>query len=415
MKKKFVPIILGTLLLLAFFMLTPDFPSFLQSQTLVVKAASQNPLNYKTKRLLKGESFVLEANTDKKVIFSSQNKRIATISKSGVVRAKKAGQAIICAKIGKKTYKCKVIVSDTVDLILFAGQSNMTGRGNPAQAPKLTDGAGYECKTITDANALESITEPFGMGQDRGSMNDGNLRTGSLVTAFTNAYYKQTKIPLVGVSATVVGSGRVSWSTLHYKEASRRLNIAKKTLKKKKIKIRHTYMVYMQGENDGFAGCSVAEYQKSMKLLFKNMQKKTDVESCLVIRIGKYTKQPSLYDNVIKAQTTLCRDNKNFVLISTKAATLSNNYYAEDGIHINQTGLNIIGKEAGKYAGIYASTGIEPSIKDAKYKNTYKPKKQTSKKNSDKENPSNPKDSDSDTSVSQNTANNNSGSSLIGA
>lgn len=408
MKKNCMPILLGTLLLLSIFILTPVLEPFFESQTLTAKAASKNPLNYKTKRLLKGESFLLEADTDKKVTFSSKNKKVATVSKSGVVRAKRAGQAVICAKIGRKTYSCKVTVSDTIDLILFAGQSNMTGRGDVSQAPKLTDGAGYECKTITDVNNLEPITEPFGMGQDRGAMSDGNLRTGSLVTAFTNAYYKQTKVPLVGVSATVVGSGRVSWSTLHYKEAARRLNLAKKSLKKKKLKIRHTYMVYMQGENDAFAGCSVNEYQKSMKLLFKNMQKKTDVDACLVIRIGQYTKQPSLYNNVIKAQTNLCRDNKNFVLISTKAATLSNSYYAEDGIHINQKGLNIIGTEAGKYAGIYAATGKEPSIKDAKYKNTYNPKKQATKENNTE------KDSESDKSVSQNTVGNgNSGSSLI--
>lgn len=412
MKKNCVPLLFGTLLLLSIFIMTPVLEPFFESQTMTAKAASKNPLNYKTKRLLKGESFLLEADTDKKVTFSSKNKRVATISKSGVVRAKRAGQAVICAKIGRKTYTCKVTVSDTVDLILFAGQSNMTGRGDVTQAPKLTDGAGYECKTITNVNNLEPITEPFGLKQDRGTMSDGNLRTGSLVTAFANAYYKQTKVPLVGVSATVVGSGRVSWSTLHYKEAARRLNLAKKALKKKKLKIRHTYMVYMQGENDGFAGCSVNEYQKSLKLLFKNMQKKTDVESCLIIRIGTYTKQPSLYNNVLKAQTNLCRDSKNFVLISTKAASLSNGYYAEDGIHINQKGLNIIGTEAGKHAGIYATTGKEPSMKDAKYKNTYKPKKQNtqSNKNDKKE------DSAPDDTVSQNTVENNtSGTSIVNA
>jgi Bacterial Ig-like domain (group 2). len=39
-------------------------------------------------------------------------KKIATVSKKGTVTALKKGTAIIKAKIGRKTLKCKVIVKD---------------------------------------------------------------------------------------------------------------------------------------------------------------------------------------------------------------------------------------------------------------------------------------------------------------
>lgn len=348
-------------------------PDYLPQLSLTAMAASRNPLNYKTKRILKGEAFTLKADTSGKITFSSAKPTIASVSPKGKVTGKKTGRTVITAKIGSRKYTCQVTVTDTVDLILFAGQSNMTGRGDAALAPKLLDGAGYECRTVTDPGHLLPVKEPFGWGQDNAMMADGELRTGSLVTAFVNEYYKQTGTPVVGVSATVVGSGRISWSTLHYQEAARRLNKAQKALKKKKLKTGHIYVVYMQGENDAFTDCSVEEYMDCLKKFYKNLSGLTDVENCLVIRIGRYTKEPSLYDNVIEAQTRLCRQNKNFVLVSAKAATLPDEQYQEDGLHITQQGLNTIGKEAGKYAGQFARTGVEPKIKDAKYNNVYTP------------------------------------------
>jgi len=373
MRQKSRPLLIGILFFIAAVILLPLPAQLMPGAVITAEAASNNPLNYKTKHILKGKTFLLKANTSKTVTFTSQSPSIASVSKKGKVTGKKAGTAAIVAKIGKKKYKCLVAVDDTVDLLLFAGQSNMTGRGDASLAPELTDGAGYECKVISASGKISPIQEPFGMGEDSGTMKDGDLRTGSLVTAFANQYFKQTKVPIVGVSATVVGSGRVSWSTLHYLEAARRLNKAKKALKKQGLKVRHVYVVYMQGENDGFSYATVKEYTDSIKLFYENLSKKTAVDACLLIRIGRYLKQPSLYDNVLEAQTKLCKKNKNFVLVSTKAATLSDSKYQEDGLHITQQGLNTIGTEAGKYAGKYASTGVEPSLKDKLYNNTYTP------------------------------------------
>lgn len=400
MKRNSIFLILGTIMLGAALLFAPLPSSILPSTVLTVEAASKSPLNYKSKQLLKGESFTLKANTQQKVTFQSSRPSVASVSSQGVVLGKKAGTSVIIVRAGHAKYSCKVTVKDTVDLILFAGQSNMTGRGNASLAPALVDGAGYECKTVTNVNRLNPITEPFGLGQDSGTMRDGNLRTGSMVTAFVNEYYKGTQVPVVGVSATVVGSGRVSWSTTHYKEAAKRLNKAQSALKKKGIKIRHIYMVYMQGENDGFAGSTTKEYTQSLKLMYRNLKKKTDVEACLLIRIGTYIPKPSLYDRVIKAQTQLCKTDKDFVLISAKAASFSAGYYQEDGLHLTQKALNVLGKDAGKYAALYAQTGKEPKMKDPKYKNTYKPDTHEPKKEPETE--TEIPDKDAGSSVSEN-------------
>ena len=50
--------------------------------------------------------------TKKKAKWTTSNKKIATVSKNGKVTAKKKGSATITAKINKKTYKCKVTVTE---------------------------------------------------------------------------------------------------------------------------------------------------------------------------------------------------------------------------------------------------------------------------------------------------------------
>ena len=57
------------------------------------------------------------------------------------------------------------------DLILFAGQSNMAGRGIvtdkwPQKAPVLVKGAGYEYRAITAPDRLCPIEEPFGADEN---------------------------------------------------------------------------------------------------------------------------------------------------------------------------------------------------------------------------------------------------------
>lgn len=58
-----------------------------------------------------GKSLTLKMRgTSKKPKWSTSNKKIATVSNKGKVKAKKAGKVTITAKIGKKKYRCRITV-----------------------------------------------------------------------------------------------------------------------------------------------------------------------------------------------------------------------------------------------------------------------------------------------------------------
>ncbi len=325
--------------------------------TTPAKAANVKISNQKLS-LIPGETFQLSVkNTSKTVTWTSSARKVAKVGSKGKITAVSPGKAIITATVGKQTFRCTVQVRSTIDIFVFCGQSNMTGVGNAASAPKLKQGAGYAFNYITDRKNLTTIKEPFGYGQDDSYFANGDYCRGSMVTAFANAYYKQTNTPIIAVPASCVGSGSVSWKDTRYKGVIQRVNAAVKLAKKKGLTIGHVYMVWMQGENDAFADMTASMHKKNLTDMVKKIMRKTPVEKCMVISIANYTLDADIAKNfkrIQKAQKSLCNSNKNFIMISTKATTLSASNFREDGIHILQGGLNKIGTDAGRKAGAYA-------------------------------------------------------------
>ena len=79
------------------------------------EAKSAPRLNYKKVTLVQGKKKKLKVKgTKKRVKWYSTKKSVATVNKKGVVKAKRKGKAYIVAKIGKKKYRCKVIVKKKV-------------------------------------------------------------------------------------------------------------------------------------------------------------------------------------------------------------------------------------------------------------------------------------------------------------
>lgn len=75
------------------------------------EAAAKVKLNKKKLTMTVGQKYQLKLNgTKEKVKWSSSDKKIATVSKKGLIKAKKAGKVKITAKVGKKTYTCKITV-----------------------------------------------------------------------------------------------------------------------------------------------------------------------------------------------------------------------------------------------------------------------------------------------------------------
>lgn len=87
--------------------------------TTSVSAAKKVKLNKTKATIYVGKTVILKLkNNKKKIKWSSSNKKVATVTKKGKVKGKKAGKATITAKVGSKKYKCKITVKDIINVKL---------------------------------------------------------------------------------------------------------------------------------------------------------------------------------------------------------------------------------------------------------------------------------------------------------
>lgn len=272
--------------------------------------------------------------------------------------------------------------SNTVDLFLFEGQSNMAGRGETngtwtETAMAVDDGAGWEFRAITDPTKLYTIDEtvtPFGYAENNGNkINDGTSKTGGLVPAFINEYYKRTGVPVVGVSASQGGIELQYWAAdaKRGKDAKKRWDAAVTWLTSNGYTIRHKYVLWCQGEADGDAGTTKQTYQVGFEAIVDSWIA-AGAEKVFVIRIGEYNGNGSQdYSNIIDVQTEICQENKKVIMASTDYASMKVRGLMKDEFHYYQAGYNEIGAYAGINVGLYVVTGKEPTMYDAKNDNLY--------------------------------------------
>lgn len=249
-----------------------------------------------------------------------------------------------------------ILSGQQVDIILFMGQSNMSGaEGDVGFIPELTDGAGYEYRAITNPDRLYVLEEPFGVDENKeGFLDDRYIlsRNGTMVTAFVNAYYAETGVPVVAISASRGSSPIALWLDHLFIDAQDRLKSCESYLTSNGIDIRHCYMVWMQGEADANMKTGKEDYITSMKQLMDQMES-VGVEKCFLIQIGNYLEQPEHHNLIQEAQIELCQQDDRIFLVSTIAAELDE-YLDTAGIHFYQEGLNLIGTDAGRMAGLEA-------------------------------------------------------------
>lgn len=127
-------------------------------------------LNKKKVTLTVGRQVRLKLkNNKKKVKWSSNKKKIATVSKKGVVKAKKKGTARITAKVGKKKYTCKVTVK--------AKKKTTTGSKTPGTTQTVTGEPGKNIPITGDV--FQIGTYKLALGLTRAQVNTilGTLST----------------------------------------------------------------------------------------------------------------------------------------------------------------------------------------------------------------------------------------------
>lgn len=103
-------------------------------------AASKPKLSQKKLVLKVGKTKKLKVKrTKKKVKWSTNKRKIATVSKKGLVKAKKPGKAVITAKVGGRRLKCKVTVKAKTKVTSTPAKTNAPGT---VVQPGTTNGPG---------------------------------------------------------------------------------------------------------------------------------------------------------------------------------------------------------------------------------------------------------------------------------
>ncbi len=310
--------------------------------------------------MIPGEIRQLSVTASYGAYYESSDPNIVAINGMGQMTGIKEGKTTVCKIEGGVKLIYTVQVRGTVDLIVFAGQSNMAGAGGDySQAPIPKIGTAYEYSCIKgDPRKILAVREPFGNGTNKAYLLNGHYVSGNgtLTSAFCIEYYKKTKVPVVAVAASWGGTSTQSWlKNGMLKETNQRLKNAKKFLKQNHVKIRHIYVIWYQGESDGQNHYSGATFISNMKKIHKSL-KKNGVEKIFMIKIAQQVNKLGLMNEIQEAQEKLCKTDKNFIMATRLPATMDQNvgawYY--DVIHINQAGLNKIGKAAGATAGRYA-------------------------------------------------------------
>lgn len=248
-----------------------------------------------------------------------------------------------------------------VDLFLFMGQSNMAGRGivtkeHAEGAPKLTEGAGYEYRAVSSPGKLYPIREPFGCLENRkDGIDDGDIKTGSMVTAFVNAYYEKTVIPIVGISTSKGGSRIDQWQPegVFLKDTIERLHAADTYLAKQHYDIRHRFMIWCQGESDGDISKSGELYRKEFERMLDAMLKE-GIEKCFLISIGNYNGTEAVdYKEIMEMQGMIAQTNSDVIMVSESFAKMKERGLMKDEFHYFQEAYNYVGREAGENAAKY--------------------------------------------------------------
>ncbi len=243
----------------------------------------------------------------------------------------------------------------TVDLIIFAGQSNMSGNGgNAALAPVVPAGAGYEYRPAASPNALYPLVEPFGRNETGLISDQPQFQNGSMVSSFVNTYFKKTGVPVVAVPATRGGTDSSFWASSTTKaELLSRFVKAKTYLEKNNFKVRRKFLVFMQGESDAVRGVTAFDYKNNLTSAFQPLFA-DGLEQVFIITPGYAVNGMYSYDDVVNAQTDLCNSNNMFTLASNILHSASMNGYLDDAVHYNQQALNLAGSSAATRAAAFA-------------------------------------------------------------
>ena len=251
-----------------------------------------------------------------------------------------------------------------VDLILFAGQSNMAGRGNAIDAPYCPQEAGLEYRAISAPERLFPIAEPFGLHENvPGQIDDDAKKSGSLVSAFVARYHQLTGRTVIAVSASEGGTSTQQWLDGLASDAASRLAQARGFLESSGFVLQNIFVLWCQGETDGDYAVSAAQYIQNFGRIWQ-MFRAAGAQCCGLIQIGHYNQSVypegryGISGTVLDAQYGVIRDAQRKI-VSSDTDVFSAGSFApyegqmKDQFHYRQCAYNEVGEEAAEKCAAY--------------------------------------------------------------
>lgn len=151
------------------------------------------------------------------VKWSSSNKKVATVNKNGLVKAKKKGSTVITAKAGKKKYKCKITVKALKVKSLKLNEAKLVLKKDNKEKLKVTvSPANASNKAVTWKSSNKKVATVSSKGVVTAKKNG---------TAIITATAKDGSKKRVTCKVTVLkGKGYVTLEE-RYADEEKRLNI----------------------------------------------------------------------------------------------------------------------------------------------------------------------------------------------
>ncbi len=253
-----------------------------------------------------------------------------------------------------------------VDLILFMGQSNMSGAaGDASLAPKVSEEAGMEFRAVSDPTTLYPITEPFGINENNpsGLHEYPGAKKGSLVSAFVNEYHKLTGRRVIAVSISMGATDMKVWDSPGViADVKDRYEKAVKFLQDNGYSVKHKYALWLHGESDGMEHTDPAVYRTNLDNIIRPLFI-GGLEKMFIITPGRTIDYRDIFLDIINVQKQICAES-GYYAIATTILTGVSTEYMRDMFHYNQHVLNMTGQRAAQSVAYYTNNGVEMIVYD---------------------------------------------------
>ena len=248
--------------------------------------------------------------------------------------------------------------SNVVDIVLFTGQSNMSGRGSQADAPIVPTGQGYWYKNPSLTNmskaeeGLYDIKEPFGLE---------SLCVGSMVSSFALDYYKRTRVPIVACAGAIGGMDIASFAKggkIYGDYIKTSVDGAKTYLASIGKTVRRMFVLFNQGESDANK-TSKEEYEATFNQFWSDLKSDFGFQEMFIVGIGQYRDGTIDFSTIKSAQLDLADNNDDVTFVSDKFTGATS--FMRDEWHYTQVVYNATGRDASMNIVNYYN-GLEPVV-----------------------------------------------------